>query len=312
MPEASKIFTYEVDGLSYTVTVSETEDGRFEAEISVLEGAMDVNAVYFADTEFEGDSASLSGPLNMNGAKLDGEKVQWDDATQLSDPGLGPDADTKETYLQAGESLTLDLDIDSLDEIDIFGIRATSTTTKEGSIKAVSDDPEEPDPEPDPDPLTFEKVGFGVEVDGNDGISNGVFIVDEPTEGYSNVLPEGTEPTFENYLAYYENTFDDYDIQSLETIRFYTFDEVGEYPVELTEARIDAPEGGFQTSEEVLAAYDAMIESGALDGYGAAPGEESGMDLMAALGLGEDDVDAMPAEDGDLMDDLSEEDLMLG
>ncbi len=75
VPDYAKIFTYEVEGLSYTVSLYE-ENGQILADIAVTEGSMDVNAVYFGDDDFSGKSESLAGPLNMNGASLDGEKVQ--------------------------------------------------------------------------------------------------------------------------------------------------------------------------------------------------------------------------------------------
>ncbi|WP_417699146.1 hypothetical protein [Pseudophaeobacter sp.] len=43
--------------------------------------------------------------------------------------------------MTSGDTLTVSLDIDSLDEIDVFRIRATSTSTAAGSIKAVSEPP---------------------------------------------------------------------------------------------------------------------------------------------------------------------------
>lgn len=292
----SRIFTYEVAGLSYTVTVYE-EGGKVYADITVLEGAMDVNAVYFGDDDFSGQSASLGGPHNMNGAALGGERVQWDGASRLSEPGLGREGTEKETFVSAGDTLTIELDVDSVDEIDVFGIRATSTTTEEGSIKAVSDDPQEPE---DPDEPTFEKVFFGTQLDENGGITDGVAIVAEPQEGYSDALPDGTEATFENYLAYYENEADGYDVQSIQTVVFYTFHEDG-YPVELF--RIDAPEDGFQDSEDLLAAYDEAIESGALD-----PAEDGdgGLELMAALSFGPGTEDPATPEDDETTGDLSE------
>ncbi|MBN9886488.1 hypothetical protein [Salipiger abyssi] len=297
MPDYSKIFTYEVEGLSYTVSLYE-QDGAFLADISVLEGGMDVNAIYFGDDEFSGESVSLDGPLNMNGTRLDGERIQWDDAEALSDPGLGPEGEDKETYVSEGDTLTVELDVESLDEIDIFGIRATSTSTDSGSIKAVSDDPEEPEEPEDPEEPTFEKVLFGTDVSESGEVFDGVFIVDEPREGYEYSLPEGEEPSFENYLSYYEEEVDGYDIPSLDSIVFYSFHEDG-YPVE--QFRIDAPEGGFQSADEVLEAYDAAIEAGALD-----PEEVGSGDLIAALSLGEEDDTPEDAieDDGEAEDDL--------
>ncbi len=277
MPDQSKIFTYEVEGLSYTVTVYQ-QDGNFFADIAVTEGAMDVNAIYIGDDDYSGDSVSLDGPLNMNGVRLDGETVQWDDATELSDPGLGPEGTDKETYVSSGDTLTVELDIQSLDEVDIFGIRATSTTTEQGSIKAVSDDPEVPPEEPE-DP-TFDKLFFGQEFSDDGFPIGGTYILaEEPEDNVYNIpfLPEGTEPTFENYLSYFEDVRGG-DVTSLESVVFYDNDENGDLQ-ELF--RLDAPDGGFQSSDDLLAAYDDAIDSGVLDA-------SSGMDLMAALSLGSD------------------------
>ena len=278
MPDLSKTFSYAMEGLSYTVTVYEDPEnpGQFLADVSVSEGAMDVNAIYFGDNDFSGDSESLNGPLNMNGV----QDVQWDDAVKLSDPGLGPDGDDKETYITEGDTLTVQLDIDSLDDVDVFGVRATSTTTEDGSIKAVSEEDEDDEP-------TFEKVGFGVDIADNGMISNGVYIFEDN-------LPEGEEGTFENYVNFYESQFaddPDYNITEVESVIFYDLNEETapdgstiEVPTELF--RIDAPEGGFQNAEELLAAYDDAIENGALDG--ASMAEDGGLDLLATLNTGPD------------------------
>ncbi|WP_278922446.1 hypothetical protein [Pseudophaeobacter profundi] len=61
--------------------------------------------------------------------------------------------------MTSGDTLTVSLDIDSLDEIDVFRIRATSTSTDAGSIKAVSDDPPPPE-EPPTEPELAEDDGF--------------------------------------------------------------------------------------------------------------------------------------------------------
>lgn len=297
MPDYAKIFTYQVNGLSYTVSLYE-QDGQILADISVLEGSMDVNAVYYGDDVFSGGSVSLSGPLNMNGSSLDGEKIQWDEAIKLSDPGIGPEGDDKETYLHAGDTLTLELDADSLDAIDIFGIRATSTSTDEGSIKAVSDDPAEPEY---PDEPTYDKVFFGSEFSENGAPLGGVYILaEEPDPNtWNNVfLPEGTEPTFENYLDYFTSDAIGGDVSTLQGVAFYETDEEGN----LHEAfRFDAPEDGFQSSEEVLGAYHD-----ALDAYEGEQGaSDPGADLMAAITL-DPDLDGQGYEDGH---DQEEDDL---
>lgn len=278
MPENTKVFTYEAEGLAYTVTVYE-EAGAFYADITVGEGAMDVNAIYFGDEDFSGSSESLKGPLNMNGASLDGEKVQWDAATELSRPGLGPEGEDKETYLQTGDTMTVELDAASLDDISIFGIRATSTTTEEGSIKAVSGDPEEPEEPEDPEEPTYEKVFFGEEFSDTGFPLSGAYILDEEPDPnpYNNLaLPEGTGPTFENYLTFYLSDEVGGDTAALEAVVFYGSDPDGN-PQELF--RIDAPEGGFEDADDVLAAYDeALMDMEDMSGEG----------LMAALSLEDD------------------------
>ena len=255
MADHSKVFTYEEDGLSYSVTMYE-EGGEFFADITVIDGAMDVNAVYFGDDDFSGKSEMLKGPLNMKGARHGEEDVQWDNAVALSNPGLGPEGEDKDTYLTSGDTLTLSLDIDSLDEIDVFGIRATSTTTEEGSIKAVTGDPEEPE---EPEEPIFEKIFFGEEFSESGDPLGGTFILDEEPypNTYDNVaLPEGTEPTFENYLDYFLSDEVGGDLSSIESIVFYGFNDDGN-PEE--QFQIDAPDGGFQDAEDVLAAYDDAI-----------------------------------------------------
>lgn len=289
MPTPTKVFTQELDGLAYTVTIYE-QDGAFFADIQVTEGAMDVNAVYIGDDDFSGDSVSLDGPLNMNGAQLDGA-VQWDDAYHLSDPGLGRDGADKETYLSEGDTLTVALDIESLDEVDIFGVRATSTTTDAGSIKAVSDDPEEPEEPEDP---TYSKVFFGNEYsDSGDPIGGTFILAEEPADNPYSIpaLPEGTEPTFENYLSYFTSDEIGGDVTQLEGITFYNADDEGNLH-ELF--RIDAPEGGFADTAEVLDAYDDAIDDLLLNSQGSDESEVP--DLMALLALGGDGSGDFDAE----------------
>ncbi len=153
------------------------------ADITITEGFADINALYWGDDDMSGKSASLGGSLNMNGAgsTLDGEKVQWDDARMLSKPGLGPAGTDKATFLQAGDTLSVQLDATSLDDIDFFGIRATSTSTPEGSIKGVSEaEIEEECDRPD--------VGSFPELAAN--VTGITFAIDQ----------DGDAGTFENYI----------------------------------------------------------------------------------------------------------------
>lgn len=291
MPEQSKVFNYEADGLFYTVTLYE-ENGVFLADITVEEGAMDVNAIYFGDDNFSGSSASLSGPLNMNGSRLDGDRVQWDEAVALSDPGLGPEGEDKETYLSEGDTLTLSLDIDSLDDIDIFGVRATSTTTDAGSIKAVSDDPDEVEEPEDP---SYDKVFFGSEFSDEGAPLGGTFILaQEPDPNtYNNLaLPEGVEPSFENYVNFFLSDEVGGNLAEIESVVFYGTNDQGD-PEELF--RLDAPEGGFESADALLAAYDDAIGEGE-EILPAPDAADGGEDLMAALALDEDSTEDAPEQ----------------
>ncbi|MFQ8431169.1 hypothetical protein [Amaricoccus sp. W119] len=139
MATYAKQFDYNLDGLDFTILVFEA-DGKIQATISVEEGAADFNALYWGDDVNDGDSVKLrDAPLNMNGAKYQGSTIDWDGATKLSSPGLGTAGTDKGTYLAEGETKTITLQgVDSIDDVDYIGVRATSTTTPEGSIKAIA------------------------------------------------------------------------------------------------------------------------------------------------------------------------------
>lgn len=288
MSESTKVFTYQQSGLSYTVTVYE-QDGQFFADIQVTEGAMDLNAVYLADDVMSGASASLKGPLNMNGggSTYEGERVQWDEAIKISDPGLGPAGTDKASYLTAGDTYTVQLPVSSLDEIDFVGIRATSTTTPEGSIKGVSGDPETPE---EPDEPVHDKVFFDYGADESGASLGGVFILsEEPDDNVFNVpfLPEDTEPTFANYVSYFEELGGD--LGSVKSVAFYETDENGNQQETF---RIDAPEGGFESFDALIDAYDAAIEAMMV---APDPGEE----LIASLSTGVVSDDAPYVDDSE-------------
>lgn len=288
LSDHTKIFTYVQNGLSYTVTVYQ-QNGKFFADILVTEGAMDVNAVYFGDDDMSGSSASLKGPLNMNGggSLYEGEKVQWDQAIKLSDPGLGRVGTGKETYLTEGDTLTVPLSIDSLDKIDFFGVRATSTTTPEGSIKGVSGDPVTHE---DPEEPLHDKVFFDYGTDESGESLGGVFILSEkPADNVFNVpsLPEGTEPTFANYVSYFEELGGD--IGSVQSVAFYKTDVNGN-PQETL--RIDAPDGGFADADALLDSYEAAIAAMAE--------KDPGLDLMSSLSTGTLAEEAPDLDDADM------------
>lgn len=278
---SSKSFSYQESGLSYTVSFREVE-GQFFADITVDEGFMDVNAVYLGDSDASGPSESLKGPLNMNGggAQFQGEKVQWDQAVELSKPGLKGQGSDKETFVEAGETFTVDLPITSLDEIDFFGIRATSTSTPEGSIKAVSghpktpdepehpEEPEEPkepkepkEPEEPGDDATYDKVFFAITT----APSNGYFISANGDPEDTIVLPEDAEGTFEDYVnAFFDSGAAGNAKGEISEVVFYRIDD-GDI-IELESPRLESPEGGFETPEDFIEAYNDAITPGSEGG----------------------------------------------
>jgi len=132
-------------------------------------------------------------------------------------------------------------------------------TTEEGSIKAVSDEPEEPE---EPVPNDF-NVPF---------------------------LPEGTEPTFDNYLNHDVEDLNG-DVTALEGVSFYTNDDDGN-PQEIY--RIKAPEDGFGSTDELLDTFDQAVEDGAFD---AAAEDDGTLDLMVALSVPDDIESSMPEEE---------------
>jgi len=290
----TKTFEYEENGLSYSVTIRQDENGKFVADITVNEGFMDVNAVYYGDDDFSGPSAGLRGPLNMNGggSRFEGENVQWDNAIALSSPGLGRMGANKPTYLSEGDTLTVELPISGLDEIEYFGIRATSTSTPEGSIKGVSGNPDTEDENGD-DPDNG---------DDGDATYEKVFFVKDPEAGagniyeWDNISPElleqaglqsDAEATFANYVAVFE--VDGYfDLSDLQEVRFFEPDGNGVLQ-ELADMRIEAPEGGFEDTNAMISAYDEMIAETSGDWFEG---------LMISM-TSDDDADVPVPEDED-------------
>jgi hypothetical protein len=140
-----KTFTITYSGLELQVDAIDNGDGTTQIVIKCITGYADINAFYWHDGDtiagegtFDGLAAKKDSSLNMNGT---GEA--WDGGLKLSSAGLGTAGTDKPTYLTAGETLnafSIDVPFDSLDTI---GVRATSTSNPEGSIKGVGDDPVE-------------------------------------------------------------------------------------------------------------------------------------------------------------------------
>ena len=77
----------------------------------------------------------------------------------------------------------------------------------------------------------------------------------------------------------------------VEAVSFYANDEEGN----LQEVyRLDAPEGGWQGTDELLDAYDQAVEDGTFEGTA---DEDGALELMAALSLPPDEEIIMPEDE---------------
>lgn len=190
-PPPSKEFLCCEDGLSFTVKLYVNDLGIMMAKLTVVEGAADFNALYFGDDTDDGSSFGFGKSdtnLNMNGAGTvdhEGNPVDWDGGIKLSEPGLGKAGTAKETYLTAGETLYIPLPgVESWDDVENIGVRATSTTTPEGSIKCVATDLDDEDEDAHDDKEPSEEVA----VDNSD--------TDTPPETKQEAAPETDDSAF--------------------------------------------------------------------------------------------------------------------
>ena len=147
----------DASGLCFTIDAVSDGAGNTTFTVHVITGSLNFNALYWSD----GDSTKESSLINFTGAKsenslsMNGSNVVWnDDGTsttakevydggiKLSDAGLGHGT---ATYLTAdGTDYTFTVANLDLSQFSTLGVRATSTSTAEGSIKWVDDEPYEP------------------------------------------------------------------------------------------------------------------------------------------------------------------------
>jgi hypothetical protein len=134
-----KTFNYVYQGLVLEVTAEDLGGGQTSFTVKCLEGYADINALYWTNGVVDGNQFDLSTKKD-NSLSMNGTGEDWDGGVILSSTGLGSDGLEKPTYLTAGESYTK---VEAVDwaTLDTFGIRATSTSTAEGSIKAVDNEP---------------------------------------------------------------------------------------------------------------------------------------------------------------------------
>jgi Calx-beta domain len=136
-----KTFEIVYTGLTLKINAIDLGGGQTTFEVICVSGSADINALYWNDGDTTVDGGSLLGfnakkdaSLNMNGT---GEV--WDGGVKLSSAGIGTEGLNKATYLQTGETYVQTAAVD-WNTIDTLGVRATSTSTAEGSIKGVDGD----------------------------------------------------------------------------------------------------------------------------------------------------------------------------
>jgi len=127
------------------------------------------------------------------------------------------------------------------------------------------------------------------------GCDSYFILADAPENNEYNVpvLPEGTEPTPENYVDYFEEIGGD--VKQVESVVFYQNDE-NDVPQEAF--RIDAPDDGFADADALVQAYDDAIAAMEAEGTAAE-------DLMMALTIAPDaEEDSFDEDDLDEPEDI--------
>ncbi len=134
------IKTYEITyaGLALEINAIDMGDGTVTFEVKCTTGYCDLNAVYWNDGVADGSSFDL-GTKKDNSLNMNGSGEDWDGGIKLSSTGLGSAGTDKATFLTAGETFVFSATT-SFNLLDTLGVRATSTSTAEGSIKGVDGD----------------------------------------------------------------------------------------------------------------------------------------------------------------------------
>jgi VCBS repeat-containing protein len=144
-------WTLNYDGL--IIQIVAVQDGtNVSFTVTVLEGYANVNALYWGDATadssviaYQYDDPALS-TAKLSSINMNGTSVDWDGAYVLSTAGLGKTP--PDSYLTEGESISFTVAGLDIDSIDNLGLRATSTSTAEGSIKWVGTEPDPVDNAP--------------------------------------------------------------------------------------------------------------------------------------------------------------------
>ena len=132
-------FGSDASGLRFQIEALDDGEGGTNFTVTVFTGSLNLNALYWNDgvddnTQFD-LGTKKDNSLNMNGSGED-----WDGGVKLSNTGLGQGDGS--TYLSANGNADYSFTMANLDlsQIETLGVRATSTSTAEGSIKWVADE----------------------------------------------------------------------------------------------------------------------------------------------------------------------------
>ena len=185
-------------GLQFTINTVANPDGSTGFTVHVIQGSLNLNAVYWSDGDLvakESTSTGFIGTKAENALNMNGSNVLWNDdgtstvkdetydgGVKLSDAGLGSTPPL--TYLTAGGAdYTFKVDNLDLTHFSTLGVRATSTSTLEGSIKWVDEHPYTPPPPP-------ETVAF-------DGLSQGAWGTPDAGAGHWDTTTYQTTDLYE-------------------------------------------------------------------------------------------------------------------
>jgi hypothetical protein len=135
-----KTFDIVYEGLTLQINAIDLGGGQTEFSVKCLLGSADINALYWGDDIVDSTNFDL-GTKKDNSLNMNGTGVDWDGGYKVSSTGLGPLGTDKPSFLTAGETLAPFISNVSWDDVDKLGVRATSTSTAEGSIKGVDGGP---------------------------------------------------------------------------------------------------------------------------------------------------------------------------
>lgn len=135
-------YTIEYEGLKLVIVATQVGDD-VKLEITAVEGYADINAIYWSNgddvNDGDGSMKGFTGAKSEASLNMNGTGMLWDDGQKFSNPGLGTDGEDKATFVSEGETLELTLCGVSLEDMQWLGVRATSSSNPEGSIKGVAE-----------------------------------------------------------------------------------------------------------------------------------------------------------------------------